>query len=295
VDDGSTDSTDEILTAYCKKDHRFQFHHRPENRPKGANACRNYGFELSKGEYIIFIDSDDVLSLECLENRVSYLTTRNIDFVVYDTSRFRNNVYLNKSINRDPEVYSVDNYLLLFLSCHIPWTIMSVLWKRNIIQKFSFDEKLGRFQDVDFHIRVLLSKKITFDRIQKIDTYYRQAGDQKTNNPIFNKVVVDGLIALMIKLCKNQLLKARHFNALKRLLFTMSRDFVYFTTPRNIENTKLFISEFQNCKFVNFKERIIFKTMWWYVKYNCYNRKGFGFFRFRKFANAYFDKVSISE
>jgi len=42
VDDGSTDDTDKVLAAYCKKDSRFQYYHRPKNRPKGANACRNY-------------------------------------------------------------------------------------------------------------------------------------------------------------------------------------------------------------------------------------------------------------
>ena len=42
VDDGSTDPTDELMETYCKKDSRFQYYHRPKNRPKGANACRNY-------------------------------------------------------------------------------------------------------------------------------------------------------------------------------------------------------------------------------------------------------------
>lgn len=49
VDDGSTDSTAELLAFYVEKDSRFQYHHRPKDRLKGANACRNYGFELSRG------------------------------------------------------------------------------------------------------------------------------------------------------------------------------------------------------------------------------------------------------
>ena len=61
VDDGSDDSTAELLAGYCKKDARFQYHQRPNDRPKGANACRNYGFELCKGEYINWFDSDDLM------------------------------------------------------------------------------------------------------------------------------------------------------------------------------------------------------------------------------------------
>ncbi|WP_372938266.1 glycosyltransferase family 2 protein, partial [Seonamhaeicola sp.] len=52
VDDGSSDHTSQVVATYCKNDARFQYHQRPLDRPKGANACRNYGFELSKGEYI---------------------------------------------------------------------------------------------------------------------------------------------------------------------------------------------------------------------------------------------------
>ncbi len=44
VDDGSTDETDSLLAAYCAKDKRFQYQHRLSDRPKGANACRNYRF-----------------------------------------------------------------------------------------------------------------------------------------------------------------------------------------------------------------------------------------------------------
>ena len=48
VDDGSRDNTSKLLKSYVQKDSRFQYHHRSSKRLKGANACRNYGFELSK-------------------------------------------------------------------------------------------------------------------------------------------------------------------------------------------------------------------------------------------------------
>jgi len=73
VDDGSSDSTSEILETYCKQDSRFQYHHRPIDKPKGANACRNYGFELSKGEYINWLDSDDLVSHNKIEEQLKIL------------------------------------------------------------------------------------------------------------------------------------------------------------------------------------------------------------------------------
>ena len=49
VDDGSKDDTDNFMESFIKKDKRFQYHKRPKNSPKGGNAARNYGFQLSKG------------------------------------------------------------------------------------------------------------------------------------------------------------------------------------------------------------------------------------------------------
>ncbi|MEC7784130.1 MAG: glycosyltransferase family 2 protein [Bacteroidota bacterium] len=73
VDDGSTDGTDEVLATYVEKDSRFQYHHRPKDRPKGANVCRNYGFELSKGKYIQWLDSDDLIGQEKIDEQVTIL------------------------------------------------------------------------------------------------------------------------------------------------------------------------------------------------------------------------------
>ena len=46
VDDGSTDSTEELLKMKYLNDKRFTWYRRPQDVPKGANACRNYGFQI---------------------------------------------------------------------------------------------------------------------------------------------------------------------------------------------------------------------------------------------------------
>jgi glycosyltransferase involved in cell wall biosynthesis len=76
VDDGSKDATDELLEFYCKADSRIKYFHRPSNRSKGANTCRNYGFEISKGKYIQWLDSDDILSENKLEAQVDKLKNK---------------------------------------------------------------------------------------------------------------------------------------------------------------------------------------------------------------------------
>lgn len=73
VDDGSKDATDELLEFYCKIDSRIKYYHRPTSRLKGANTCRNYGFELSKGKYIQWLDSDDLLSDNKINSQIADL------------------------------------------------------------------------------------------------------------------------------------------------------------------------------------------------------------------------------
>ena len=58
INDGSTDSSLDILKEYAKKDSRFVVF---EQQNKGLSASRNKGVEISKGEYIAFIDSDDYI------------------------------------------------------------------------------------------------------------------------------------------------------------------------------------------------------------------------------------------
>src|SRR5690554_2800862 len=81
VDDGSTDNTEELMAEYMTKDARFQYHHRPKDRLPGGNAARNYGFEVSMGEYIQWFDSDDLMLTEYLSTRIDAFTAKTL-FVI---------------------------------------------------------------------------------------------------------------------------------------------------------------------------------------------------------------------
>ena len=69
VDDGSTDYTKELVSFYCNNDERIKYFKRPDSSKKGANECRNYGFERSKGDYINWFDDDDVMLPNFLSER----------------------------------------------------------------------------------------------------------------------------------------------------------------------------------------------------------------------------------
>lgn len=73
VDDKSTDNTKEIVEKHSKKDDRFQFITKSDSDKKGASISRNIGLKYAKGQYIQFLDSDDLLANNKLEAQVNLL------------------------------------------------------------------------------------------------------------------------------------------------------------------------------------------------------------------------------
>lgn len=175
VDDGSTDTTDIVVGSYVERDARFQYHHRPADRPKGANACRNYGFELSKGEYIQWLDSDDLLATFCLNTRVKTAIENNsFDMLICLSAAFKNelndNCLLWNSINNNE---NIEDLLFRFFNGDMPFHTNGVLWNRIFLKNILWNESLQAWQDWEFHIRALLENARIKIFINKPDNYYR--------------------------------------------------------------------------------------------------------------------------
>ncbi|WP_298556298.1 glycosyltransferase [uncultured Algibacter sp.] len=253
VDDGSTDSTINILDVYSKKDSRFQYFQRPSHKEKGANSCRNYGFEKSKGSFIQWLDSDDLLSKFCFEKRVQTILEKQLDFVVASTAYLNNNNSKEEIVNQDSEHVTNEDYLIQFLSYNLPWCILSPMWKRSIISEFHFDENLQRFQDVDFHIRILASNKFKFDRLYEIDTYYR-IGLNNPKGDLHVKKVLNSFVPF--------------FNKIQPLTDSNPRKKHF----RTFVSTFLFSQGFPN--FILFKEEVkaILKIIYKSNTYNLYQK-----------------------
>ena len=78
VNDGSRDGSKEICERYCQQDSRF---HLINQENKGLSGARNRGMTESKGEFITFVDSDDVIKDDMLEQLLKHMTTEEVDIV----------------------------------------------------------------------------------------------------------------------------------------------------------------------------------------------------------------------
>lgn len=155
VDDGSVDNTDEVMAEYMAKDARFKYYHRPKDRLAGGNAARNYGFELSKGEYVQWFDSDDLMHPKKLETQINYLEKSNLSFCVCQKLVFEKTIDGILGL-KHPLIYS-DKPFKDFLMMKIVWMTPSAIWKKSFLQNFSylFDEELKAAQEWEFQSRIL--------------------------------------------------------------------------------------------------------------------------------------------
>lgn len=155
VDDGSTDDTPTIIQKFASGDSRFRFFHRPGNLPKGANACRNFGFLQSRGAFVNWFDSDDLMYPDFIEKKVESLLSSNADGVISKRAMFRE---LNPAvISYESRTTLSENLLEDFLTLKVTWYLQDVMWKREFLSgKTLFDEALRAGQDREFHSRMLL-------------------------------------------------------------------------------------------------------------------------------------------
>ena len=181
VDDGSSDNSESIVSDFHDDDIRFSLVRR-SREPKGANTCRNIGLEKSKGKYIVFLDSDDLLASHCLERRVDFMENHpELDFAVFNTLVFYetpgdSDVLLN--IKTDTN--DIDRHLYK----DPPWITTGPIWKVEALVNLSgFDEKLVCYQEFDLHLRALINEaSYIFLGESQPDNFHRISHENRISN-----------------------------------------------------------------------------------------------------------------
>lgn len=155
VDDGNDDYTEILLRTYVERDDRIIYYRRPESRPKGANACRNYGFELSKGKYINWFDDDDLMHEEKLETQVAALEASEYQLSVCQALMFK--VSKSDTIGlRHEKIYS-ESSLYDFITQKMVFLTQAPFFRKDFLIKhrLRFDEHLQAAQEWEFISKVL--------------------------------------------------------------------------------------------------------------------------------------------
>ena len=151
INDGSTDATELIASEIIKHDSRCRLI-RTDN--KGVSSARNVGIEASKGQYIYFMDADDLLERDALDTLVNLAQQYDAD-VVLVRARF----VMTDGQSYPQSIPDIDNEAYKEygpLACGYPSYIWNYFFRRNIISHHRFDPAIKVQEDTDFIVRVCI-------------------------------------------------------------------------------------------------------------------------------------------
>ena len=170
VNDGSTDNSEEICERFCRQDSRF---HLINQENKGLSGARNRGMSESKGEFITFVDSDDVIKEDMLEQLVEQVTSEEIDIVEcwYSNDQKELAILSPENVKIIFQGNTKEALVSLCRDNIVRLNAVAKLFRREVILKFPFLEGLF-YEDVYGGMGILkhIHKMV---KIDYIGYYYR--------------------------------------------------------------------------------------------------------------------------
>lgn len=123
IDDGSTDGSLKLLSQIATQDDRIQVF---SKKNEGPSEARNMGIEIAKGQYIYFMDSDDLLERDALWTCYERCEKNKLDFVFFDATAFKedlteslNDYYTRTNILSEQTIYRGEEVLSLLMDVNL--------------------------------------------------------------------------------------------------------------------------------------------------------------------------------
>ncbi len=144
VDDGSPDNCGKICDEYAAKDKRVKVIHKKNG---GLSDARNAGIDISTGDIVGFIDSDDYIEARMYQEMIDYMEHNNLDIVCADTNQVKGNKIKFKPRYKKNYVWNKQEALSEILNGNLDNAAWNKIYKREIIGNTRFPQ--GRvYEDV---------------------------------------------------------------------------------------------------------------------------------------------------
>lgn len=257
VNDGSKDSSKEIIKRYMEKTDKIKYY---EKENGGLSDARNYGLEYANGEYVAFLDSDDYVENTMYEKMYNKAEENNLDYVecnfYWTYIDDKNNIKkLKKDIGKK---YKNKNEMMIYGRV-VAW---NKLIKRTLIKE-KFPKGLN-YEDVEFFYK-LIPEINTFGFVDEPLIYYVQRENSIINKQtyktgqIFN--VLDNVIDFYkknkiydeyeqeLEYTYTRLLLCSSFKRIKKIQDDVQREKLLYETWQNL-----------NTKFPNWKKNKILRS-----------------------------------
>ena len=252
VDDGSADRSLKLAKDYEKKHKNIIV---DSQKNSGAPRARNRAFELSTGEYIQYLDADDILDSQKISTQVTILEEAKEKSVTFSRwgSFYKNissvvwkDLPVNKNYD-DSKQFLLDLWESGMATLTVAW-----LLPRNLVEESEgWDEQLAVNQDGEFFARIVFaSSSVCF--ANKSLSYYRTDNSESISKKVTTKALQArlGSFETYIKLMQDDLDNQK----VRRSLALVYSRYIYNIS---LSNKKLIKEAQQKIEFLGFKEPIM--------------------------------------
>lgn len=191
INDGSTDDSLLILESYAQKDERIKI---VTTENKGLSAARNLGMELATGEYICFLDSDDMLEIDALDRMCRGVSEQHIDMLIFDAKVIYSSEGIKNANNISAYFFRKGDEIKISKGSEVFCELIErneyivsaclMLVKKSFIEKENIRFYEGMlYEDVLYSAQCyLLAKKVKY--VKDINYVYRIREDSITTSPV---------------------------------------------------------------------------------------------------------------
>lgn len=228
IDDGSKDGTIEFLVNLEKKDSRIKFQPRSETHLQGPAGCRNQAVDIAKGNYVVFVDDDDIIHPEMLSLCIPFFSAYpEAAFLRFDKQPFiekldENLLRRNEDIAENPRVFRTSD-IEKMISGEVPFACCTVIWKRQNLENDRFDESLSYAEEWEYYSRLILKADygLSLNRVLYFNRKHASSntGEFWANDPIRRDSKVEATKKIIFNLKEHNLLNAALFQFFIRLGF----------------------------------------------------------------------------
>lgn len=174
IDDGSTDSSGAICDEYAKVDNRIKVYHQ---KNAGVAMARNEGLKYIKGEYVCFVDGDDVVDMEYCKSMLNVALEYDLDIVLCNIVRFYD-IFLFPAQKNILE-YNIDFYdhheagIAFMKEKRFEGYVFNRFYKKEIVNECIFPAGIETKEDEFFNAQCMMkSNKIAY--LNRDLYFYRQ-------------------------------------------------------------------------------------------------------------------------
>ena len=185
VDDNSTDDTKAFIEKKQEQCPIIRYVHIPEEQSCGGNHARNIGIEAAQGEWIAFLDDDDVWVKEKTEKQMDYLL-RHPDTKVISCDIIRTFITKKRTYQEQGNYhFNYNTPMDFFAQSWVNVTSTIIASKEALVSVGKFDEQLPAQQELELSYRLCLKYKAAYlHPLVQYNTYFNSVKQLTTDNGV---------------------------------------------------------------------------------------------------------------